>query len=450
MGYGDILNIRDLVMAPICLVLIVSLALLIRKQYTKRNPILKRYFMPALYLRLLGCFLSALMYQYYYGYGDTFTYYNGSLALIDILSDDLLLGLKVLYNSPETYDEHIISYFQARGAEWFTEKSSSMLIIKFGAVLGVFCAKSYLSIGFILAVFSFIGCWKIYEVFYTLYPQYSKQLALGILFVPSLFFWGSAGLMKDTITLAATGFLFNSVYFLVFKRKRIISSSIYLFISIYLLITLKLYIAIVFTPALILWVFIKKFSTIKSKVIRVISMPVLITLPLILGPYLFIQLANSNNRYKLDQVARQIEVIQLDFVRHKGSTYSLGEFDASLQGIISMTPKAINVSLFRPYLWESKSFALLFSALESTVILIFFIYVLLKVGLFRIVKTIFRNPDILFCVIFSLGFALVVGISAFNFGALVRYRIVLIPFFLTALILILNQNKKVRRSLKYS
>ena len=49
-----------------------------------------------------------------------------------------------------------------------------------------------------------------------------------------------------------------------------------------------------------------------------------------------------------------------------------------------------------------------------------------KKGIF---KAIFNEPLLLYSLIFTLIFAFGVGIASTNFGALVRYRIPLIPFY---------------------
>jgi hypothetical protein len=37
-----------------------------------------------------------------------------------------------------------------------------------------------------------------------------------------------------------------------------------------------------------------------------------------------------------------------------GSFYTLGDIEYSALGLLKIIPKAVNVSLFRPYLWEAK------------------------------------------------------------------------------------------------
>lgn len=50
--------------------------------YIKNKPAhYHEYFMKAWYLRLTGCILTAMMYDYYYNGGDTITYFHYSLGV---------------------------------------------------------------------------------------------------------------------------------------------------------------------------------------------------------------------------------------------------------------------------------------------------------------------------------------------------------------------------------
>jgi len=405
--WENIIQNHDLIAVPY-LFLLVAIALILRKNYTAYLPPTKKYFIPAFSLRILGAILSALMYQYYYTHGDTFVYYSGTLTFFDILSDSPQLALKTLWDSPDNYSQTGWNYFAERYTKWYMGSPASALVVKVGFLLSLICFKSYLAISFVLAFFSFLGCWKIYEVFYRIYPQHYKHLAYATLFFPSLFFWGSAGLMKDTICLAASGYLFNAFYFLFVEKKRVFLSVFNGMISLYLLYIIKPYIIILLLPSIALWVILKRFLVIKSKIVKRLAFPVFISIILIITPFVFIKLANSSSQFKLESVALRIKHMQMDFTNQKGSTFSLGDYDPSLQGILLLAPKAVNASLFRPYLWESKSLIVFFCSLESTILLFLTIYVLLK-------TRVFGN------------------------------RVILFPFYCTALILILKERKRSKR-----
>ena len=74
--------------------------------------------------------------------------------------------------------------------------------------------------------------------------------------------------------------------------------------------------------------------------------------------------------------------------------------------------------------------------------MLFTIWVFIKAGPTTILKAIIKNPVILFCILFSLVFAIFVGMTTLNFGTLVRYKIPCLPFYLIALILILDYKNK--------
>ena len=59
-----------------------------------KDTILDKYFMPALYARFLGAVLTAMMYQYYYGYGDTFFYFFGCKDIFNAMLAILMQQVK--------------------------------------------------------------------------------------------------------------------------------------------------------------------------------------------------------------------------------------------------------------------------------------------------------------------------------------------------------------------
>lgn len=116
-----------------------------------------------------------------------------------------------------------------------------------------------------------------------------------------------------------------------------------------------------------------------------------------------------------------------------GSGYSLGELDGSWQSMIFVAPGAINVSLFRPYLWEANNPLMALSALESFITLLATILVLIQV---RSYLFYYIRAEVIFCLVFALIFAFGVGASSYNFGTLSRYKIPLLPFYWSALAII--------------
>lgn len=113
--------------------------------------------------------------------------------------------------------------------------------------------------------------------------------------------------------------------------------------------------------------------------------------------------------------------------------------------LLSMAPAAITATLYRPYIWESRKVSTLISSVESLLFMLFTIFVIYKVGIKGFFVTIIRNPIIIYCLLFSLVFALFVGATTLNFGTLVRYKIPEMPFYLISLFLILYFNPKAQK-----
>jgi hypothetical protein len=129
-----------------------------------------------------------------------------------------------------------------------------------------------------------------------------------------------------------------------------------------------------------------------------------------------------------------------------GSTsfYTLGNIEYSLMGMLKVFPSAVNVSLFRPYFWEAKKPILMLSSAEGMIFFYLTVRQILKAGFFGTLKQIGDNPEVQFCLIFSIIFAFAVGFTSFNFGALARYKIPFMPFYLLALFILSDTSKNTK------
>jgi hypothetical protein len=103
--------------------------------------------------------------------------------------------------------------------------------------------------------------------------------------------------------------------------------------------------------------------------------------------------------------------------------------------MLTKFPQAVVVTLFRPFIWESKKIIVLLSGLEALLFLYFTIKVIIKrkTGIFSMV---IKDPNLSFCLAFSIIFAFAVGITSYNFGALSRYKIPCLPFYAASLVIL--------------
>lgn len=434
------LFLNDLLLGPIFIFIVLKLASVYIKK--KKNPVYKKYFLLALSIRFASAVIMALVYQLYYdGGGDTHTYFTYSLRIRDILQENTLDFFKIVFLPPT--DEFTVTKYFGVGSAYFLNESSNM-VIRMTVLLSYPLLNTYILISFAYTLFCFYGCWKIFTLFQQLYPHLEKEFALACLFLPSVCFWGT-GILKDPICLGALGTVTYHVYKLFFEKSKIIQRVIIVLLCLYLLKIIKVYILLSFLPAYSFWIVFRYKETIASDFLKSFFSPVIFIFSVIFGVYILHKIALYSQRYSFDSIVRTAKDTQnwlyYSSTLQGGSGYSLGNIDYTPMGLLKVMPKAINVSLFRPYLWEAKKPILIPAAIEGLISLFFTIRLLYKTGFTRFTRLILTNPEVQFCLVFSLIFAFSVGFTSYNFGTLVRYKIPLMPFYYIALFILADKDK---------
>jgi hypothetical protein len=437
----DILNILDYILLPFLTIGIIVIFNNIKKKRYK-DSIVAQYFIPALVFRLIGTFLTACLYQYYYGYGDTTWYYIGTYDIANaFLTKGFSVGIEMLIYPYDLYSQEAkesITYV------FFFRNESMLTVIKTGALFSMLTLGSFIGASFGLTLISFIGMWMFYRVMQDLYPHLHRPLAFAILFVPSVCFWGT-GLMKDPLSIGGVGMFVYGLYFIFYKsgQRGLLLPLLALVIGLYYSIVVKAYVAVAVVPAAVVWLSLLFKNKIKNKTLRALSVPFLLAIGLGFGSIALQQVAQS---FKLEDIALEAAKTQwwiaLNTEQFGGTGYSLGVFEPTTSGMLKKAPEAINVALFRPYIWEVKKIIVMPSALEAVFTMLFTLYVFFTVGLFRTLRELFADPTVLFCLIFAIIFAFAVGFTSMNFGALARYKIPALPFYFSALVILLDSRNR--------
>lgn len=439
------MEIQDLFIGPLYVLIIIGVAFMFKNSVEKD---LQKIFMHGIYLKIIGCVFISFVYVYYYGTGDSIFYFRRAKFITNIFYNNSSVGLKLLFSNPNIFDYETSSFFE--GLRAFD--MSSFLIVRFAAVFNLFSFDSYLGIGLIFTGLSYIGIWKMYVVFTELFPKLKKELALGFIYMPSVFFWGS-GILKDCLTFGFLGLLVYACYNIFIKRKNFIVSIPIFIISFYIIGIVKSYILMALLPALATWIFLVYRSKIKSVALRGVITPFILVVAAVVGIFLLQSLASTFQKFSIDNFQDRAEGMQrwhtyrVEVLKGgDGSSYSLGAVDFSATGIIKKIPAAINVALFRPYFWEARNPLVFLSAIESFILFYFSILSLFYFlsNFKRGSKFIEKNPTIVFMLIFSLIFAFAVGFTSYNFGALSRYRIPLIPFYFGAVYVMYKSLKNMK------
>ncbi|MFL5810044.1 MAG: hypothetical protein ACJ749_11025, partial [Flavisolibacter sp.] len=410
------------------------------KKYPHGHP-LRRYYLPGLYVKLFGAIFIALIYQFYYNGGDTFNFFYHSQVINSSLSDSVGTWFDLLLRkSPET-NIHIYKYSSQM---YFYRDQPSHVVAVIGAIFGLLNGTSYIPIALLFAFVSYSGIWVMYLTFVRIYPRLHKPLAIAFLFIPSTFVWGSA-MFKDTICMFGLGWLTYCTFRIFVDRDFSVKNIVMMAISFYLIAVVKVYIILAFIPALSLWLLLTYSKRIKSVPLRWLSN--ISFLAIIFGGLLFfVQLYSEQlNEYSLENITKKAKKTQewIAFVSEsqEGSSYDLGELDGTVGGMLKKFPQAVNVTLYRPYLWESKKPIIFLSALEATGFLIFTLMVFYRIGIGKFFGRIVKDPNLLFFLAFTLIFAFAIGVSTGNFGTLSRYKIPCMPFFAALLCVLYYQGQ---------
>ena len=434
-------SLIDLIIAPLYLIIIYLVAKNIQQKKIAANPSY-RFFIKGLMVKIFGGVAVCFIYVYYYGGGDTLNYYNDCAVLVNLFMKSPILPFQYMLG-PDTSLWY--TFDSDTGWPIYFSDVHAIIVVKYTWLLCLISFKSYLGMTMLLASLSFWPIWRLYQTLIKEFPNLTKELAYALLFIPSVFFWGS-GLLKDTITFASVC-LFASAYSIILIQRKDFTKNIFLLIvASFLLVKIKPYIFFALIPGSILWFGGVQLSAVKNSLVKGLSTPFLIAFSLVSGYFMLSLMSVFLGDYALETVLDKAIVTQQDLKSeiYGGSSFDIGDFDPTVQGILSKLPIAINAALFRPYIWEVNNLAMLFSGLENLILLVFSIYLLVKLRVYNLFRLMFRHRILFFTVYFSMFFAFSVGLTTSNFGSLVRYKIPAIPFFVISLVIIWTSYKELQ------
>ena len=407
------------------------------KERIKHDPSW-RYFLPGLWVKLAGGFAFALIYTLYYKGGDTIGYYECAMAYTNLLFDDTTDFITALIGggTPE-----IKSLFNSRTGSpmsymFYDEKTRT--VIKFCIPFVLLAGKSFFLSTLFVSIATYGGLWKLFRMFVGYFPNYTANLSIAILFMPSVVFWGS-GILKDSFTLAATCYFIVATNDLINTRKRF-WPLVSVVISGAAILAIKPYILLILFPGTLVWYFYHRIQRIKNAYFRYIMVPAIYTV-IIFGSYFSLTAFGDRlGRFSPDRALQTAAIIQYDLKQdyYEGSSFDIGDIDPTFASVASKLPAAVTAGLFRPFIWESRNIVMVFAGLENLFILLSTLYVLIAVRpsvTFGLLK---RTPLLLYCLVFATLFAFMIGVTTSNFGALARFKIPLIPLYMGALAVVFS------------
>ena len=424
------MELKDLLIAPVIAFFIYGIAIIIRPWVTYEEN--QKYFLPALTLKLIGAILLGVLYQFYYGGGDTFGYFRGATTIFETFFEEPVIAFKLIFNE-NNYQDGVYKY---ASEIWMYQNATAYMVVRIAGIFAIITGGSYSGVALLFALVSFSGLWAMYMAFSKLFPEHVLGLALAILFIPSTIFWGS-GILKDSITFGMLGWSTAALINLLYWQRRPWLWAAILVFSLMLAFSIKEYIVLSFLPAAMIWGYFVMIRKVSNKMLRFLVAPFVMVSIVVLAAYTVFKVGENSPRYSIPNLVETARITAYDIGRwtgrNAGSRYDLGDLDGTLTGMLRLAPAAINVSLYRPYLWEVQGPLMLLASLEGLALLVLTIIIVFRMIWFKI--NVLNSPAAWFSLVFSLTFAFAVGISTYNFGTLFRYKVPLMPFFAILLVL---------------
>ena len=185
------IDIFDLLLSPFYIIAVFIIASYYQRlNFNVRKKEHYRYFLPALMCKIVGGISLCLIYTYYYvDGGDVTNYYYTCCTYVNVfLSGDFSRFWNLIsFNSIDTIKE--INSINTYGLIYFNFTDNyAFFTVLLTTPFCILACKSFIATTILLASFSFIGLWKLYEVFVAHFSDLSKEFAIAIFFIPSVFF----------------------------------------------------------------------------------------------------------------------------------------------------------------------------------------------------------------------------------------------------------------------
>lgn len=437
-------------------------------------------------LKIVFGLIVYYVYMYHYAPTDSYLYFEGSKNVFDRFlgnSSNEVLGWDASFDDVFYNNSRIIIYIN--------------FCIQFISLNNVFVHILF------FCFFSFIGLTALYKAFYKCFPDKKNILILGLYLVPSVLFWTS-GIYKETIALCCLGLI---IYFTDFGLIKSASIKIIVIIAVLLVLLffIKIYIFFALFPLLLINWLVSRIKNTKYffyYALIFVSFIVIVHLISITNNRLnvykliadkqakaisearggiflmnesnfvcvdyndsislvskpdscyFIKLGSRFMSWELDNMKDTTFVTNstdsstykiLYRIKPANSVASIKKIEPNFLSVYSAVPFAIANVFFQPTLFSIKNVLQLFSWVENMWLLLLIVVAIL----FFDKKILLQKEVFIFCILFALIQFALIGLTTPVVGAMVRYKVVALPFLFTLCILCINGeklSKKLRRT----
>lgn len=379
------------------------------------------------------------VYTYYYtdrSTADIFKFFDDGNVMFSALPAhplDYLQMLTGIGNDGPRFDERYYTVMN----HWYRQYDTGYYndahtMIRYSALVRLFSFGVYHVHTVFSAFLSLIGLVALYKIFIGFVPGLGRLLMAGLFLWPSVLFWGSAPI-KEALLFLGLG-LFLLQVFRWMKGPLPWTGWLLMLLGLLIQLGLKSYVLACMVPGLFALIWCRRtgdrHAVLKFGVAHVIAALIILALPMVAPSLDILGIIQQKQRDMLGLVAAMAP----------GSYIPTPLMEPTLIGMIKQVPHALFLTFLSPLVtWDSGAMGLL-GALENVLLLllvpaaIFFAKPWPRIDL----------PMLLYSVAFCLILSLLIGWTTPVVGALMRYRVPMLPFYAMALLLIVDPHKLAR------
>lgn len=384
-------------------------------------------------IKIFAALALYLIYTQYYkdrAYADIFRYYDDSEIIYNTLLSKPWDFFRMLTGIDGRAPE-LLPYYDTM-LNWYNTDlifNDSRTMIRINAFLRLFSMGTYFPHAVVMCFLAMLGLTGIFRVVNDLIKGKSLLLMVIIYLLPSTLLWTS-GMIKESFLIFALGVLMYQIANALEERIFTVKRISFIVFAVLILITVKAYVFFLILPVLFYWI-IKSYRTNFS----------LVGLFLILGIYFFglgaLAPTLIGKEVPLMIAKKQAEFYFVAERENAQSVVEVTRLDPTWLSLVAEAPGAFLRTLFLPMPHQAHNIMMWFSVLENFFILGIIVVLLLS---FKKQKLPAQFGLILAFFIFGCTVFILSGWVTPIIGALVRYKVPGLPFFLFPLTLFSNKN----------
>lgn len=380
--------------------------------FLQQEHSLKKFFWPALLARVGGGVVLGLVYTSYYSAGDTFAYFEDGSRLAAFALEDFQAFLKLFFFNEHLNDAGVVM-LQPR----------ALFLSKLTSLVNILTADNYWIAICYFALLSFAGAWVLVKEINRHFPTLLYPAVIAFLFLPSVVFW-TGGLLKEAPAMGALWFL-SALFLKIWFRDRLsVWQYAMAIFSLWIFWNLKYYFAGIFV-AVVAATFLCRFILSRRAVTSAVAEAALWVVLFVL-PIAVVSLAHPNFHFH-----RLMHVIVENNAAYTqmsaaGDFIDFDHLEPEAWSLALNAPLALFSGLFRPVVFEASGLAQTIASIENALLFVLFAGALVRTRSYA--SSPHRLLILCACAFIAVS-AVLITISAPNFGTLSRFRCGYISFF---------------------